>query len=305
MRKIDKKSVSQPSSTLHTKQGFKNKVKNFIQEKNKSSKERKFNGYNSLSIKKALEKLYSNHTPISINSSVYDPKCAYCESNSNTTAVLQVEHYRPKKAVEEEPTHKGYYWLALEWTNLVYACQNCNNSGAKGTKFPIVKQRIYQENRDNQGDIIYTDFDVSSDFLKGEEPLLLHPEIDKPTEHLRFKNNGKLIGKTQRGRETIKICKLNRDLLIESRKDIVDDIISTTNQLLKLYLDKKINDEVFKALFKILIFEKIDNWNNSLNYTLVRDSIKTDFNLRVIQRLDPKIRQIVSFAHQDYLNGDL
>lgn len=102
MRKIDKTSVLQPSSTLHTQQGFKNNVKNFIQEKNKSSKERKFNGYNSPSIKKVLEKLYSNHTPISTNSSIYNPKCAYCESNSNTVAVLQVEHYRPKKAVEED-----------------------------------------------------------------------------------------------------------------------------------------------------------------------------------------------------------
>lgn len=305
MRKIDKTSVLQPTSTLHTKQGFKNNVKNFIQEKNKSSKERKFNGYNSPSIKKVLEKLYSNHTPISTNSSIYNPKCAYCESNSNTAAVLQVEHYRPKKAVEEDDTHKGYYWLALEWTNLVYACQKCNGKGAKGTKFPIIKQRIYQENRDKQGNIIYTDFDANGNFLQSEEPLLLHPEIDEPKEHLRFKNNGKLIGITQRGRETIEICKLNRDLLIESRKDIVDDIILSVNKLLKLYLDKKINDEILKTLFKTLIFDKIHSWNNSLNYTLVRNSIKTDFNLRVIQRLDPKIRQLVSFAHQDYLNDDL
>ncbi len=214
MRKIDKTSISRrPSSTLHTKKSFKNKVKNFIQEKNKSLQERKFNGYNSSSIKKALEKLYSNHISISTNSSVYNPKCAYCESQSNTVAALQVEHYRPKKAVEGDATHKGYYWLAMEWTNLVYACQKCNGKGAKGTKFPIIRQRIYQENKDINGNIIYTDFDANDDFLQSEEPLLLHPEIDEPKDHLSFKNNGKLIGITQRGRETIKICKLNRDLL--------------------------------------------------------------------------------------------
>ena len=54
---------------------------------------------------------------------------------------------------------------------------------------------------------------------------------------------------------------------------------------------------------KELIFKEIHNWNDSLNYTLVRNSIKEDFNLRIILRLEPKIRQIVSFAHQDYLNG--
>ncbi len=118
MRKIDKTSVSQPTSTLHTQQGFKNKMEKFILEKDKASDDRNFSGYNTKPIKKVLEKLYSNNTPISTNSSVYNPKCAYCESQSNTSAVLQVEHYRPKKAVEEDDIHKGYYWLALVQCNI-------------------------------------------------------------------------------------------------------------------------------------------------------------------------------------------
>lgn len=305
MRKIDKNSVSQPATTSHTRQDFKDKINKFISEKNDASSERNFSGYNTKPIKKALEKLYSNNTFISSNSSIYNPKCAYCESQSNTVATLQIEHYRPKKAVEGDTHHKGYYWLATEWTNLVYACSNCNNKGAKGTKFPIIKQRIYQENRDVNGEIIYTDFYAEGAFLQSEEPLLLHPETDEPKEHLTFRNNGTLIGTTQRGIKTIEICKLNRDLLIESRKKIIDDIISNTNKLLKLYLDGEINDEIFKKLLKQLLFDNIYNWNDSLDYTLVRNSIKENFNLRIILRLDPKIRQIISFAHQDYLNGNL
>lgn len=63
-------------------------------------------------------------------------KCAYCEGTPATTSPIQVEHYRPKKKCRKKiPTHQGYYWLGYEWTNLLYACGNCNNS--KGTQFPL------------------------------------------------------------------------------------------------------------------------------------------------------------------------
>ncbi len=129
---------------------------------------------------------------------------------------------------------------------------------------------------------------------------------------MTFRNNGTLIGITQRGRETIKICKLNRDLLLESRKNLVDNILADIQKIILRYdrmnkfVPLAISISFFKEDLKIEVFDKIyKEWNNSLNYTIVRNSIKEDFNRRIIQRLDSKIRQIVEFAHQDYLNGDL
>ncbi len=58
---------------------------------------------------------------------LYHGKCAYCEQLSN----LEIEHYRPKEA---------YFWLKIEWTNLLYACHDCNMVGSKGTLFPTVNR---------------------------------------------------------------------------------------------------------------------------------------------------------------------
>ena len=63
-------------------------------------------------------------------------KCAYCEDRIVSTQPGDIEHYRPKGCVTNEDgsrvmvdanggkkvPHPGYYWLAYEWTNLLYAC---------------------------------------------------------------------------------------------------------------------------------------------------------------------------------------
>jgi uncharacterized protein (TIGR02646 family) len=53
-------------------------------------------------------------------------KCAYCESHNTITAPIDVEHYRPKGRIKEEPGHEGYWWLAMSWENLLPSCINCN-----------------------------------------------------------------------------------------------------------------------------------------------------------------------------------
>ncbi len=60
-------------------------------------------------VRQALERLYHG-------------KFSYCESTVKQVAVVQGEHYRPKNGVKKDSSHKGYYWLALEWSNLVLGC---------------------------------------------------------------------------------------------------------------------------------------------------------------------------------------
>ncbi len=47
-------------------------------------------------------------------------KCVYCESPITTIYSGDIEHFRPKGG--------GYYWLAADWENLLFACPFCNQT---------------------------------------------------------------------------------------------------------------------------------------------------------------------------------
>jgi len=73
-------------------------------------------------------------------------KCWYSESR-NPTADKNVDHFRPKNRVFEDPTHEGYWWLAFAWPNYRYASQWCNQRrvddiygtrGGKRDHFPLI-----------------------------------------------------------------------------------------------------------------------------------------------------------------------
>jgi hypothetical protein len=72
-----------------------------------------FKAYKSDEIKQALDALFHG-------------KCAYCETFYSASAPVDVEHYRPKGAVAEDPKHSGYWWLAMRWENLLPSCIDCN-----------------------------------------------------------------------------------------------------------------------------------------------------------------------------------
>lgn len=120
---------------------------------------------------------------------LFHGKCAYCESFYASQAPVDVEHYRPKGAVEGED-HPGYWWVAMQWENLLPSCLDCNRRRKQKTPvavgdlkvlfeqmltgkkdaFPIAGQRAMPEQAD----------------LGAERPLLLDPTRDQPSDHLRF-----------------------------------------------------------------------------------------------------------------------
>lgn len=72
-------------------------------------------------------------------------KCWYSESR-NPGSDKDVDHFRPKGSVAEDPTHEGYWWLAFDWENYRYSCQWCNQrrvdvvhstDGGKWDHFPL------------------------------------------------------------------------------------------------------------------------------------------------------------------------
>jgi hypothetical protein len=87
-------------------------------------------------------------------------KCWYSES-LNPTSDKNVDHFRPKGRVEEDPTHEGYWWLAFTPRNFRFASQWCNQrridaahgtSGGKSDHFPLLADgvRARQEGDDLQ-----------------------------------------------------------------------------------------------------------------------------------------------------------
>ncbi len=132
-------------------------------------------------------------------------KCAYCESRLLHVTWGDVEHYRPKKAVAEDPAHGGYYWLAYDLRNLLLACPRCN--GAKMNQFPVRGRRA-----------------CAPEDIEQEKPLLLNPYHDDPRHHLRFYTGrdgelwGDVEGVSEEGRVTVRICNLRREELISQRR---------------------------------------------------------------------------------------
>ena len=129
-------------------------------------------------------------------------KCCYCEQK---TSPGRIDHFRPKGAVRQDKgsdrLHPGYYWLAYQWDNLVFACEACNLK--KSDYFPLEEPAKRAMNH--------------LDPLASESPLLLNPyhETDL-SEHLTFAGSA-CKPETKRGRVTVAVLRLNRPELQDRR----------------------------------------------------------------------------------------
>lgn len=179
-------------------------------------------------------------------------KCCYCESKI-PKGFNDVEHYRPKAEADRNPgstLKHGYWWLAFDWTNLLFACPGCNRSG-KNSQFPLAagSQPLIAE-------VVPPG---------AEDPLLIDPGADtNPVEHIQFvyapaggpgtpaywwarPRNGSV-----RGNVTIEVCKLNRLELRELRSDYVSNIVephaNAINVALRVRDKRRANEEYERAI---------------------------------------------------------
>jgi len=135
---------------------------------------------------------------------IFHGKCAYCEARYEIVGPVDIEHYRPKGAVDGDAAHRGYWWLGAAWENLLPSCIDCNRrryqftprdlrsltamaepwhrggfvsvKTGKDASFPIAGARLTTE----------TPARARSSILASEEALLLNPCDDDPREHLRY-----------------------------------------------------------------------------------------------------------------------
>jgi uncharacterized protein (TIGR02646 family) len=177
-----------------------------------------------------------NQRPVKLALAVmFGAKCAYCERDIRSGADAEIEHYRPKAAVEGE-VHPGYWWLAHSWSNMLYSCKACNQrrrvivlddyvtpeeferllnkpaatSHGKQNYFPVAGVRAMHRKDDHAA----------------EQPLLIDPTVTDPALHLDWSHDGpqSMVRAREangvrdlRGAESIKGYALNRVPLIARR----------------------------------------------------------------------------------------
>lgn len=154
----------------------------------------------------------------------FGTKCAYCESDYGSVTAADIEHYRPKGAIQLPNGRRrkpGYYWLAAEWENLLPSCPDCNRARGheyddghgvtgKANQFPLVDENRRASAPGGEAD---------------EEPYLLDPTVDDPKAHLEFTQDGFVVAarpngeESERGRQTIEVLGLSRPLLVRDRRD--------------------------------------------------------------------------------------
>ena len=157
---------------------------------------------------------------------VFGGKCAYCEGKFDAQTHGAADHYRPKGAVSVRSNgkserlrrggveHRGYFWIAHSWWNLIPCCDRCNSGSGKGDQFPVAGWHVFgPEEVDDPADVDELD--------AIEQPLLLHPYRDNPADHLVFGAQGVVAARdsSERGRATIALCNLDRAELAEERKE--------------------------------------------------------------------------------------
>lgn len=154
-------------------------------------------------------------------------KCAYCESYYDATSPVDVEHHRPKGAIQTANGRStpGYWWMAAVWSNLLPSCIRCNREETqpmhdgtsmkvgKGELFPLLDEGDRATAEDGEGD---------------EIALLIDPSVDDPVDYLNFElvddasiarciDMSELSLAGRRARSSIDVYGLNRQGLVRSR----------------------------------------------------------------------------------------
>lgn len=138
-------------------------------------------------------------------------KCCFCESKVTHIAYGDIEHFRPKggwrRTKSSKLTRPGYFWLAYDWSNLLFCCQICNQR-EKRNHFPI---------EDEQQRCTHPNKDVSL-----EKPLFINPRFEDPETHIAFRGEVPFpVNNSKKGKATIDGLGLKRKPLQSRRTDIL------------------------------------------------------------------------------------
>ena len=172
---------------------------------------------------------------------LFHAKCAYCEGSVSGGHDGDVEHFRPKGAIEIHgvSSKPGYYWLAAHWENLFLSCQHCNQkrkhrietggvlTAGKASKFPVAAEANRVTHQDLP-DLVDANDELDLGQLgtvcQDELRLLLDPCLDDPSSSLLFLDDGMIAATFDaggnpdpKGDASIKTFGLHRPQLVNDR----------------------------------------------------------------------------------------
>ncbi|MCU6456015.1 hypothetical protein LPN01_18205 [Sphingomonas sp. A2-49] len=231
MRGVDRKAFKIPASLQPGGLGPKEltRARDHRNDANPKKKTFTHSAYKGADVKAMLEAMFHG-------------KCAYCETRFSASAPVDVEHYRPKGSVAEAEKHGGYWWVAMDWDNLLPSCIDCNRRrgqvladassslevlataaeqattlAGKQDSFPVVDEagRVLEE----------------SVHFDDEGALLINPCLDDPSRSLTYNFDparplGLIVPNGEgtdaiRGAVSIQIYGLNRLRLVQDRTEIL------------------------------------------------------------------------------------
>ncbi len=176
-------------------------------------------------------------------------KCWYSESQ-NPTSDKNVDHFRPKSRVAEDPAHEGYWWKAFDYRNYRYSSQWCNqrrvdedNStrGGKWDHFPLQSGSFRA--RQETDDIDLEDVMLLDPIDPDDWKLLTFRPDGHPTP---AKENGTL--EYERAATSIEVYHLGYKELIDGRRILAGKVQRTIEYMTTLR--SEISDPAMRRLYK-------------------------------------------------------
>jgi len=152
---------------------------------------------------------------VSLKTAQHD-KCCFCESQVTHIAYGDVEHFRPKAAYVQNANdalqRPGYFWLAYEWSNLLFCCQICNQRFKKNL-FPLLDPTTRVSSPDGN--------------VKDEDALFVDPtaEEENPEDFIGFRGDTPFARDgNRRGEATIEALGLKRETLRGRRAALLEKL---------------------------------------------------------------------------------
>lgn len=243
----------------------------------KPSKAPDFEAYSEHVVKDALHDMFGGH-------------CAYCESRYESVSPMDVEHYRPKAEVIEDDgtrTKPAYYWLAMNWENLLPSCIGCNRARGqeqtqadgstssavtgKGNLFPLLAGSVRAKSAGEE---------------TGEKPLLLDPCRDKPKPHLVFRWDGFVEPRATdeekaapRGMSTITVCGLDRSSLVERRHSAAFFLVEAMDAIFAADREcRRAPGDVASAAFLVRKEASLDKVAEKIDFRALTEELRPIFD---------------------------
>ncbi len=245
-----------------------------------------FEEYKAFDVQSTLRALFKN-------------KCAYCEGE--LLGDVDVEHFRPKGAVTDDPNHPGYWWLAHSWDNLLASCEHCNQSRRQHLITEEITEADFLKLQSTQAKVAYgklNQFPIdgaratySAQDLNAERAHLINPTEEDPDPFFMWSAKGHysiVLAKPDyqpdrtRALSNISVFALNRLRLVQSR----------TSRLNELRYHK---DKILRALEKDALDPEAD---------YLRDALREIEGLRHLQG-DEKPYSAMVAAFFDELKAEL